>query len=73
MNKHIITSRLKRASTQENMPYYVHATWKYLAAVMGIIRIKTPEVWAHGSTVRVHKLQEPSGKNHMEYRHFTTK
>ena len=56
MNKHIITSRLKRASTQENMPCYVHATWKYLAAVMGIIRIKNPEVWVQGSATRVHKL-----------------
>lgn len=62
MNKHIITSRLKRASTQENMPCYVHATWKYLAVVMGIIRIKTSEVWVQGSAIRVHKLHNLEAK-----------
>ena len=56
MEKHVITSRLKRYSIQENMPWYVHATWKYLAVVMGIIRIKTPEVWVQGSIARVHKI-----------------
>ena len=56
MNKHVITSILKRASTQENIVCYVHATWKYLAVVMGIIRIKTHEVWVQGLAVRVHKL-----------------